>query len=336
MKHRLSAAFAAALSVLPLLTGCGSQQQSSAMPETGSVTAETADTTEPAASSADFEITDPFQYEAGKPEITDNREGVKDVFFYRDGIRIRGQLFVPKGKGPFPTVVLCSGMTVSFTNYNDEAEKFAANGYAAVVFDFIGAVQNNIAGRGSGGEPTEYSVLTEAKDLNVILDSLSALPKVDPDKVFLFGHSLGGLVATYIGCRRPDDIRGVMLVEPGYPFPDEASKYIDGEANGDFSQIPETVTNFGSVVGRIFLTDIYDFDIYRYMPECRKDVLIFLGTQNSLGVDHREYFDRAEQAFPSAEVKVIEGADHNFQGAHGEQMTDECLLFLRKHLADGA
>ena len=56
-------------------------------------------------------------------------------------------------------------------------------------------------------------MLTEAADINVILDSLSALPKVDTGRVFLWGHSFGGLIASYVGCRFPDEIKGMMLVE---------------------------------------------------------------------------------------------------------------------------
>lgn len=328
MKNRLSAAFAAVLTVLPLLTGCGSAPHSTAAPEPPAVTA--ADTTEPPAP-VTFPVTDPFQYEAGTPEISDSRDGVKNIFFYRDGIRIHGQLHLPEGEGPFPTVVLCSGMTASFTYYTDEAEAFAENGYAALVFDFIGPVQNSIGGSGSGGSLTEYSVLTEAKDLNVILDTLPALPKVDPEKVFLFGHSFGGLVATYVGCHRPDDIRGMMLVEPSYQFPDQLRRTVQKQYGGDLSQIPETVTDIGSVVGRIFVTDLYDFDIFRWMPDCKKDVLIILGTRNGLGSGFREYFDRARTAFPSLEIRDIEGADHYFQGEYGKQMTEQCLLFLKSH-----
>lgn len=332
MKRRLTFLLTAVLTALPLLTGCGAKQQSSSVPDTSSVSETNAETTETAAS-APVVITDPFQYEAGTPEVTDNREGVKNVCFYRDGIRIRGQLFVPKGKGPFPTVVLCSGMTASFTYYSDEAATFAQNGYAAIVFDFIGAVSGRVPGTGSGGELTDYSVLTEAKDLNVILDSLSALPKVDSEKVFLFGHSLGGTVATYVGCRRPEDIQGMMLVEPSYQFPDQLRNLADQKVGGDLSLLPDTITDLGSVVGRIFFTDMYGLDIYRYMPDCSRDVLIFLGTQNALGAEYRSYFERAKECFPSAEVMDIEGADHNFQGEYGVKMVEQCLVFLRNHVS---
>ena len=332
MKRRLTSVLTAVLTALPLLTGCGAKPQSTALPESSTVSETAAETTETAAA-ASIEITDPFQYEAGIPEVSDNREGVKNVSFYRDDIRIRGELFVPKGKGPFPVVVLCSGMTASFTYYADETAKFAENGYCALVFDFIGAVSGSVPGAGSGGELTGYSVLTEAKDLNVILDSLSALPKVDPEKVFLFGHSLGGLVATYVGCRRPDDIQGMMLVEPSYQFPDQLRKEVDENCGGDLSLLPDTVTDLGSVVGRIFYTDMYGLDIFRYMPDCSRDVLIFLGTRNALGSEYRSYFERAEQCFPSAEVMDIEGSDHYFQGEYGEKMDRQCLIFLRDHLS---
>ena len=333
-QKRLFAAFSAVLSCLSLLTGCADSinppQDSAAQETTAAVTAAPEESVEPAEQTA---ITDPFQYTAGTPEVSGEREDIKNVTFFRDGIKICGKLCLPDGEGPFPTVVLCSGQTALYSYYTDEAEKFAQNGYAALIFDFIGSGARS----SSGGEMTEYSMLTEAKDLNVILDSLSQLPKVDSSNVFLWGHSLGGLVATYIGCRRPDDIQGMMLVEPSYRYPDEVREVVAAEANGDFAQIPDTVplTDMNTVVGKIFFTDMYGVDIYDKMPDCGKDVLIFLGTEpGCLGANYHSYFERAQQTFPSAEIAEISGADHFFQGTHGEQMMEQCLAFLKAHQTD--
>ncbi|MBQ6040750.1 MAG: alpha/beta fold hydrolase [Oscillospiraceae bacterium] len=338
--HRIYAAGIALLVCLPFLTGCAAgsaPQQEPAVTEAPAAETAAPETSVPESSAespaqtapAQIESTDPFRYEAGTPEVSGLREDLKNVNFYRDGVKIFGQLYLPQGEGPFPTVVLCSGQTAEHTYYADEAETFAANGYAALIFDFIGS--GRVA---SGGKMTDRSVLTEAADINVILDSLSALPKVDTGRVFLWGHSLGGLAATYAGCRRPDDIQGMMLVEPSYRYPDEMREAVAQEVNGDLSQVPDTVQleAMRTIVGKLFVTDMYSLDIYDYMPDCDKDVLIFLGTSDDcLGTRYHDYYERAQQTFPSAEIAEIEGADHLFQGAAGEQMAAQCLTFLQSH-----
>lgn len=271
-----------------------------------------------------------FAYEAGAPVISGDREDLKNAEFYRDGVKIFGQLYLPEGEGPFPIVILCSGQLTPYNYYEDEAKKFAENGFAALIFDFIG-----VGRAASGGKMTDRSVLTEAQDINVIIDSLPEVPKIDTDKVFLWGHSLGGLAATCVGCRRPDDIQGLMLAEPSFRYPDEVRDAVKEQMNDDLAQVPETVPlmQLQTTVGRIFITDMYSLDIYNWMPDCTKDVAIFLGTEkDALGAEYHDYFDRAQQAFPSATVTDIEGADHDFHGESGEKMVEQCIGFMQAHV----
>lgn len=336
VKNRVHAAIAALLLCIPVLTGCAdsssapASQADSEPAVTETVT--TAAETEPAAESEapsdllQYEITDPFQYTVGEPEISGDLEQRKNVFFDRDGLKIYGQLHLPEGEGPFPTVIIVSGQTASYDYYTDEAETFAENGIAALTFDCIGAVGRSQ----SSGEITDYSVLTEAKDLNAVLDSMGKLPKVDTGKLFLWGHSLGGLVSTYIGCSRPDDICGLMLAEPSFVYPDAARALCP-----DLSEVPDVVTDtrmFGSVVGKIFVTDMASLDIFSMMPDCDRDAEIYLGTVDCLGSGYHEYFERAVTLFPSAKIVDLEGADHYFQHEDGERLMEKSLAFVKAHL----
>ena len=180
----------------------------------------------------DFYRSGNISYETSVPEINDVSETLKDISFYRDGKKTSGKLYLPEGNGPFPTVVLSGGYYAPMHDYEDEAAQFAENGCAAIVFDFILTAE----GEGSNGG---LSLFSEVTDLSAVLDSLSYLPQTDTDNIFLWGHSFGGLVSTYVGCKRHEDIRGLILVEPSY--------------------------------------DMYD--IYDMMPMFDKDVMIFAGTQ---------------------------------------------------------
>ena len=261
---------------------------------------------DPPESTDAFPVTDAFRYEAGEPEIGEKSDTLCEISFYRDDLKIAGQLYLPEGEGPFPLAVISSGQTASCSYYADEARYFAGNGCACLIFDFTGAVARSM----SSGELQDSSVLTEAADLNVILDSLPSLPKIDTGHVFLWGHSLGGLVSTYVGCSRPEDISGM-------------------------SQVPEVIYDtslYNTVVGKQFVIDMQSVDIFSMMPKCDKDVLIFVGTENCLGSSIPEYFERAEKTFPSAEVVTVQGADHFFQGEHGQKAAEQSLAFIRAHL----
>lgn len=56
--------------------------------------------------------------------------------------------------------------------------------------------------------------LSEMRDLYAVMDSLSYLPGIDSENVYLWGHSLGGLTVAYAGCDRTSEVRGLILVEP--------------------------------------------------------------------------------------------------------------------------
>lgn len=275
---------------------------------------------------AQFPVTDAFRYAAGTPELISENTGCKEYYFYRDDLKIYGQLYLPEGDGPFPVTVISSGQTASHTYYEDEAEYFAANGCACLIFDFMGAVSRSR----SDGELQDSSVLTEAADLNMILDTLPQLPELDTAHVFLFGHSLGGLVSTYVGCSRPQDISGMMLIEPSYSYPD-----FSREQDPDLSQVPDVIydsSRYNTIVGRQFVVDMQSVDIFAMMPACDKDVLIFVGTENCLGTSIPEYFERAVKTLPSAELVTVQGADHLFQGEYGEQAVKQCAAFIKRHI----
>ena len=279
--------------------------------------AETEDSTQ------SYETTDPFLYTVGEPVIRERSDTEKQFFFYRDDIRIWGKLYLPEGEGPFPAVIMSSGYRARGT-FNDKwAKQFAANGFAAVIFDFAGSS----AGTQSGGNLTDLSVFSEAADLNVVIDSLVAMPVIDKENIFLFGHSFGGLVSAYIGCSRPNDIQGMLLVEPSFQLKDAVMADYP-----DLDQIPDVMYT-PDFLGKIYFIDLYSFDIFDLMPSFQKDVLIFSATApSSIGGSCPEYFSRAVETFPSAELVRVEGADHPFQGEAGDTMMENAIAFLNCHI----
>ena len=236
-----------------------------------------------------------IRYITAEPVVTDLTDREKSVTFSRDGKKIEGKLYLPKGNGPFPVVVLSCGLLQPYSDYIADAQSFAKNGYAAVVFSFIDYSDPD------GKEPADYGkvFLSETADLYAVLDSLVHLPKVDSKNVYLWGHSFGGLVSVFAGCDRSSSIKGLLLVEPSITI---------GE------NLPVTYEDGTNKILRI----------YGLLKDCKLKTVIYMGTHDGYGDDPGS-FDKVLNCFPSAKLVTIDGADHYFKDEYGQKMVkDAC------------
>ena len=236
-----------------------------------------------------------IEYETAEPIVTDISDTEKEVTFYRDGMEIEGKLYLPEGEGPFPVIVMSCGLMQPYTDYEAEAQAFAANGYATVAFSFIDYSNPY----GLAPDPTEMGTvfLSEMRDLYAVMDSLSCLPGIDSENVYLWGHSFGGLTAAYAGCDRGSEVNGLILVEPALVIGEELPvEYEDGSSA--------------------------TLRIYDLLGSCELDTVIYMGTHDGYGMDPTS-FDAVLAIMPSAELVIIDGADHYFEDEYGLQMVED-------------
>lgn len=72
----------------------------------------------------------------------------------------------------------------------------------------------DLRGRGrSNGLPGPAGMAQHAEDCAAVVEATGGVPLV------VVGHSMGGFVATVLAARRPDLVRGLVLVDGGLPFP---------------------------------------------------------------------------------------------------------------------
>lgn len=83
-------------------------------------------------------------------------------------------------------------------------------------------------------------------------------------------------------------------------------------------------------VGRRFATDALELDPYAMIGTYTNDVLITHGSADEL-VDV-SYSRRAARAYAHAELHVIDGAGHGFQGSALAQATTWLASFLERHV----
>ena len=234
-------------------------------------------------------------YETAEPIVTDVSDTEKEITFYRDGMEIEGKLYLPEGDGPFPVIVMSCGLLQPYTDYEAEAQAFADNGYAAVAFSYIDYSDPD------GVKPAIDELgpvfLSETKDLYAVMDSLSYLPGIDSENVYLWGHSLGGLTVAYAGCDRTSEVSGLILVEPAL--------VVGGELDIVYED------------GTCATLNIYDL-----LETCELDTVIYMGTHDGYGMDPTS-FDDVLAIMPSAELVIIDGADHYFEDEYGQQMVED-------------
>jgi len=126
-----------------------------------------------------------------------------EVSFQTEDSNIVGNLTVPEGKGPFPAVIVISGsgpfdrngdvdprsteaLALSST-YKDIAQALSKEGFITLRYDKRGIGNST----GEGGDFPEPSL----RDLEAAVAFLKDNPSVDPKRIALVGHSIGGLWA---------------------------------------------------------------------------------------------------------------------------------------------
>lgn len=103
---------------------------------------------------------------------------------------LRGTLFIPSGKGPFPGVVFFHGRGSSRKNYLSMAKKLSENGVMSLAFDFRGCGE-------SDGNLSDQTHLMGIEDGRAGLQFL-LLQNIDRNRVGIEGTSFGGYVAAMI------------------------------------------------------------------------------------------------------------------------------------------
>jgi dipeptidyl aminopeptidase/acylaminoacyl peptidase len=143
--------------------------------------------------------------------ITETDSFTKYLIRYpSDDLSITGMMNVPKGEGPFPVVILNHGYIPPPRYWSGAdtwraADHLAAQGYLTISPDF----------RGWGGSDSGDNFFRTGLVIDVLnlVSSLPSLPQADPNRVGMWGHSMGGGVTTKAITIDPR-IRAAVLYAP--------------------------------------------------------------------------------------------------------------------------
>jgi acetyl esterase/lipase len=131
------------------------------------------------------------------------------------GVALNALVYVPAGAGPFPVLVLCHGLPGNEKNL-DLAQAVRRAGWVAVTFNY----------RGSWGSPGTFSFLGNLEDAAAVLAYLRDPAQVkalrlDPKRIVIGGHSMGGWVAARTAASDPGVVGAVLISawDPARPRP---------------------------------------------------------------------------------------------------------------------
>jgi uncharacterized protein len=128
----------------------------------------------------------------GSAELDLDDEGITGVTFDSDGHRLVGVMYLARGREPKPTVLLLHGCPGLEKNL-DLAVRLRDRGWNALVFHY----------RGCWGSAGRYDLRTVPRDVTAAVGYLTGCPRVDPGRIAVVGHSMGGWAAIMTASSEP-------------------------------------------------------------------------------------------------------------------------------------
>ena len=226
----------------------------------------------------------PFPYETRELVATNAEDGTKRA----------GTLSVPKGKGPFPVVIIESG-----SGPHDRDGTFAGHKPYLVIGDHltragIAVLRTDDRGVGSStGVDKDASYEDLTGDLLAMVDELKKQPEIDASRIGAIGHSQGGTVAPMAAARSKDLAFVVLLAGmgvKGYDVMVEQKRLVAKSQGIDGKQLDEMVEH-----QRKMLTLVL---------EDADEATLRKAVEDSLAVDLTE--EQRSQLPPQAQAALVE------------------------------
>ena len=108
------------------------------------------------------------------------------VYFSSVDVKLHGIIYLPKGDGRFPGVVMCHGMASDYRSVRPCAQQLARQGIATLALD--------LRGHGKSSGTLDGGI---GQDVVAAYNTLKNHAKVDSECIGLVGHSMGALASLY-------------------------------------------------------------------------------------------------------------------------------------------
>jgi hypothetical protein len=279
-----------------------------------------------------------------------------EVSFQTEDSVIAGTLAVPEGNKTFPAVIIIGGsgpfdrngdvdpkssedLALSST-YRDIAEALSQEGFVTLRYDKRGIGNST----GEGGDFPEPSL----RDLEAAVAFLKNNPSVDPKRIALVGHSLGGLWALMEAAEDHDIAAVCVMATPAKPYGEVIIEQIEGLLTlqgGNKTDIADTVARQRALYEQLrsgemdpltypeptrsqleFLKALIDISGADYAKEIKCPALILQGDKDLFTVIPAES-QLLKQAFneggnKKVKLVIFKDLDHIFRLTLGQPSTE--------------
>lgn len=272
------------------------------------------------------EDTAPAWGKVEKPNITGPYEiEATTVAIPSRDITLDAILTVPKGEAEqYPMAILTHGFLGNYGDCENLAEYLGKHGVASIRISLMGSGN-------SGGLYENSDFTTQADDIINALHYAKTLDVTDARNLFLVGKSQGGFDSALAALQVEDEINGVCLWFPAMCIPDD---YRSGRImfkEFDVNNVPEKVEMYpGYAVGKKMIEQALAMNIEEVFPVLEKDVLFIHGDADQLVKS--SYSQQLYSLYPSADLILIHGGGHGFQGQDELDALSYTYAFILSHL----
>ncbi|HET7580276.1 MAG TPA: alpha/beta fold hydrolase [Bacillales bacterium] len=212
-----------------------------------------------------------------------------------------------------PVILYCHGFTGNKTGGNrmgvELGRKLCEKGYVVVRFDYVGS------GESEGEFETDTHFTGWLKDLRTVLSWVKGLDQVDPSRIALIGHSLGGALVTHMASIEKT-IKCVCALAPVTYLEENFRGIILGTELWERSRKGERIENFYNKCYSLspsFVQDLVKYNIIASASRVNCPFLIVHGKQDQAVPPANSLDLLGNIKSGQKELKVLEGEGHIFR-----------------------
>lgn len=251
-------------------------------------------------------------------EVPTNEYRQEEITVDLNGQTVWGVVLIPAlEQERYPLVICCHELGLQYDACMDNAELMATHGVAACCFEFRGVGSN------SEISPYEMSIMTEVEDTQAVIAAAGEWSFVDPEKIVLYGRSMGGAVAAIAAARSAERVNGLILCYAALSMADRVRDQFSS-----LEEVPSTFPLSGTSVtlGKAFAEDVWDYDILAEIGSYAKPVLLLHGKADI--ITRIGYMEQAAEIYPDAVLYTLNGG-HGFSEKLWEEANGQILQYLQ-------
>jgi isopentenyldiphosphate isomerase/esterase/lipase len=253
-------------------------------------------------------------------------------FFNSKKEKISAILFTPSEKGKFPAFVFCHGFTSSKHNKKSIARNIARKGFAVLIFDASGSGE-------SGGRFEDHSISKYVSEVGSAIQFMKKQDFVDPGRICIGGHSLGGMVSLAYAAKASDLKLVISIDAPYHLIRDRGpeSSFVDKDRIKKWEKSGFAMFDVRIRESRVpkklsykFVRDAEKYDLSKMVGRIKCPVVIVQGDADTTVPPWHACLLFVNSPEPK-ELIFVSGVNHQYHGKNEKTLEDILVENLLKY-----